>query len=83
MEPIALTVNFVDGSSETVTCIAADLIAFEERFDLSVVKLDNDIRLTHLFFLAWHSLKRTNATKEEFEKWAESVSIVSQAEEKK
>ena len=83
MEPIALTVNFVDGSKETVTCIAADLIAFEERFNLSVVKLEQDIRLTHLFFLAWHALKRSGGTKDEFEKWAESVAIVSQAEEKK
>jgi len=83
MDPISLTVSFADGSEETVTCIAADLIAFESRFDLSVVKLEQEIRLTHLFFLAWHSMKRQGKTKDEFEKWAESVAIVSQADEKK
>lgn len=83
MEPIALTVNFADGSKKTVTCIAADLIAFETKFDLSVVKLEQDLRLTHLFFLAWHSMKRVGDTTDEFEKWTESVAIVSQAEEKK
>lgn len=83
MDPIALTVNFADGSEETVTCIAADLIAFEARFDLSVVKLEQEIRLTHLFYLAWHALKRQGKTEDEFEKWAEGVSIVSQAAEKK
>jgi len=83
MNPIALLVEFTDGSTETIEAVAADLIAFEMKFDLSVVKLENDIRLTHLFFLAWHSLHRQGKTKDEFEKWAESVSIVGQAEEKK
>lgn len=83
MNPIALVVHFVNGSTETVEAIASDLVAFEERFDLSVVRLDKEIRLTHLFFLAWHALKRQGKTSDEFEKWVESVSIVSQAEEKK
>ena len=83
MNPIALLVEFTDGSQEPVDAIAADLIAFESKFDLSVVRLENEIRLTHLFFLAWHALKRQGKTKDEFEKWAESVSMVVQAEEKK
>ncbi len=83
MEPIALTVNFADGSKKTVTCIAADLIAFETKFDLSVVKLEQDLRLTHLFYLAWHATKRSGETSDDFEKWTESVAIVSQAQEKK
>jgi len=83
MNPIALEVHFLDGSSKTVDAIAADLIAFESKFDLSIVKLDDQLRLTHLFFLAWHALKRAGETGEDFEKWAESVSMVSQALEKK
>ena len=83
MNPIALVVQFLDGSEETVEAVASDLIAFEERFNLSVVKLETEIRLTHLFFLAWHACKRLGKTTDEFEKWVESVSIVSQAAEKK
>lgn len=83
MEPIALTINFLDGTSKTVEAVAADLIAFETHFDLSIARLDSNIRLTHLFFLAWHADKRTGGTKDDFEKWVESVSIVSQAESKK
>jgi len=83
MNPIALLVEFTDGSNESIEAIAADLIAFESKFDLSVVKLESEIRLTHLFFLAWHALKRQGKTKDDFEKWAESVSMVVQAEEKK
>jgi hypothetical protein len=36
-----------------------------------------------MFFLAWHALKRGGHTTDEFEKWVESVSMVSQAAEKK
>jgi hypothetical protein len=84
MNPIDLRVIFIDGSEEVVTALAADLIAFESKFDMSVAKLEKDVRLTHLFFLAWHVLKRKGKTTEEFEKWAESVSLVTgEAEVKK
>ena len=84
MNPINLRIEFIDGSFAEVTAIAADLIAFESRFDLSVARLEKEIRLTHLFFLAYSVLKRTGQTKEEFEKWVESVSIVTEgASEKK
>jgi len=83
MNPINLRVEFIDGSTAEVTAIAADLIAFEAHFDLSVARLEKEIRLTHLFFLAWRVLKRTSQTTEEFEKWTESVSLVTEASAKK
>ncbi len=83
MNPINLRVTFIDGTDTTVVAVAADLIAFESKFDLSIVKLESEIRLTHMFFLAWHVLKRTNQTEEDFEKWAESVSAVTEASQKK
>jgi hypothetical protein len=83
MNTINLQITSTDGTETTVTAVAADLIAFEARFDLSIVKLQSEIRLTHMFFLAWHVLKRTNKTNEEFEKWAEGVAAVTEASEKK
>jgi hypothetical protein len=83
MNPINLRVTFIDGTDKTVVAVAADLIAFESKFDLSIVKLESEIRLTHMFFLAWHVLKRTSQTEEDFEKWAESVSAVTEASQKK
>jgi hypothetical protein len=76
MNPIDLRVLFLDGSEETVTALAVDLIAFEAKFDMSVARLEKDVRLTHLFLLAWHVLKRQGKTSDEFEKWAEVVSLV-------
>jgi hypothetical protein len=83
MNPINLRVTYVDETSVECSAIAADLIAFEARFDLSVARLEKEVRLTHMFFLAWHALKRTGQTADEFEKWAESVSMVSEASTKK
>ena len=83
MNPIALTVTFLDGSEATVEAVAADLLAFESHFDLSIVKLQTEIRLTHLFFLAWHALKRGGQTSAEFEKWVETVSMVGEVSPKK
>jgi hypothetical protein len=83
MNPINLRVTFIDETTVECSAIAADLIAFEARFDLSVARLEKEVRLTHMFFLAWHALKRTGQTTDEFEKWVESVSMVSEASTKK
>lgn len=78
MNPINLQVQFIDGSTADCVAIAADLIAFETHFDISVGRLEKEIRLTHLFFLAWNVQKRTGLTGDTFEKWIESVSMVSE-----
>ena len=83
MNPINLRVTYIDETSVECSAIAADLIAFEARFDLSVARLEKEVRLTHMFFLAWHALKRTGQTADDFEKWVESVSIVTEASAKK
>ena len=83
MNPINLRVTYIDETTVECSAIAADLIAFESRFDLSVARLGDEVRLTHMFFLAWHALKRTGQTTDDFEKWVESVSMVSEAPTKK
>jgi hypothetical protein len=71
-----LLVTFLDGSSHEVSGIAADLVAFEAHFDMSVSSLGQDVKITHLLWLGWHVLKRTGETKDSFEKWVETVSTV-------
>ena len=83
MNPILLNISFADGTSKDVSTSAADLIAFEERFDMSIAQLEKNIRMTHLFFLAWHSSKRTGQTKDTFDKWVEGVDMVTIGEVKK
>lgn len=80
---INLQVTYADGATKQVEAGAADIVAFETKFDLSIARLEKDFRLTHLFFLAWAVEKRTGATKDEFDKWLESVTLVEAAEQKK
>lgn len=83
MDQINLQVEYVDGTSCTVTAIASDLVAFESKFDMSVAKIADEIRLTHLFYLAWHVLHRTKQTELEFDGWCDVVASVGDATEKK
>jgi hypothetical protein len=71
-----LLVTLLDGTSTEVTGVAADLVAFESHFDLSVARLNSEVKITHLLYLAWHVLKRTGQTKDTFEKWVELVDKV-------
>ena len=78
-----LNVTFLDGTNRTARAIAADFVAFESKFDLSIARLEKEIRLTHLLFLAWHAEKRTGQTQLEFEAWTETVDSVELAAAKK
>lgn len=77
-----LLVTFLDGTSSEVSGIAADLVAFESQFDISVSRLNADMKITHLLWLGWHVLKRTGETKHTFDKWVESVEGVEAASPK-
>jgi hypothetical protein len=80
---INLQVTYADGTTKQVEAGAPDIVAFETKFDLSIARLEKDFRLTHLFFLAWSVEKRTGGTKEDFETWLETVTLVEAAEQKK
>jgi hypothetical protein len=73
---INLQITFEDGTTKSVTCNAADLVAFEDKFNVSISALGAETKLSHLLFLAWHSEKRTGGTKDQFDKWLESVASV-------
>jgi hypothetical protein len=83
MNPIDLEITFLDGETVVVSTIAADLVAFEQKFNIAISRLQDDPRVTYFFYLAWHALKRTGGTKEEFDKWVNNVAGVGQAEVKK
>lgn len=72
---INLLVTFADGSTKEVSAQAPDIVAFEAKFDLSVARLESNIRITHLFYLAWHSLKRAGEALS-FEDWLETVANI-------
>jgi hypothetical protein len=79
---ITLRIEFTDGSHRDVAVNAADMVAFEEKFDVSVARLD-DPRIGWLLFLAWHSEKRTKVTDKTYEEWLDLVSSVGATDDPK
>lgn len=75
-----LRVTYLDGSAADVTATAADLVAFEQRWDKSVVSFGDNLRMTDLCWLAWHATKRSKADTPEFDSWIETVEFVGAAE---
>lgn len=72
-----LHIDYAGGVSRDIVANAADLVAFESKFDVSVAALGDSPKLSYLFYLAYSSEKRTGQTKDTFEKWLESVELVS------
>ena len=77
---ILLEVEYGTGEKVEVTASAIDLMKFEEKFELSIVRLDKEVKLSHLMFLAWTSLNRQKQTKLDFEGWAETVESIGLAD---
>jgi hypothetical protein len=77
---INLRIEFVTGESKEVSCVAPDLVKFEEKYDMSIAVLETQMRFTHLMYLAWASESRRKETIKEFDAWCEDVSAVEASE---
>lgn len=77
---IFLEVEYNSGEKVEVAASAVDLMKFEDKFELSIVRLDKEVKLSHLMFLAWTSLNRQKQTKLDFEAWAETVETIGLSE---
>lgn len=78
---IFLEVEYFGGEKAKATASAIDLMRFEEKFELSIVRLDKELKLSHLLFLAWTSLSRQKQTKLSFDDWAETVESIGLSEQ--
>jgi hypothetical protein len=80
-----LQVQYTDKPDETkdLICNPSDMVKLEERYNISIASLENNIKITHLLFLAWASESRTKATTLSFEEWVDTVEGVSPSEEQK
>ena len=75
-----LVITFADGTKKEIVASTADLVAFEDKFNVSVGSLASSQRLGHLLFLAWHSEHRTKSTKLGYDEWLETVEQVGEGE---
>ena len=77
---INLQITYSDSTTKELTAIAADLVSFESKFDLSIAKLEREVKLTHLLYIAWCVEKRTKGTALEFDAWVETIETIGLAE---
>jgi len=80
---INLRIEYTTGEPVEISATAPDLVAFENKFDLSIVKLETEMKITHLLFLAWHALTRKKLTDKDFDAWVEFVESVEPADSPK
>lgn len=74
---IEMTVKFINGTTAEVDAVFPDFIAFEKERRRSVVKLESEMQLTDLAWLAWQSEKRRGCTSLKFEPdWCSTVEAV-------
>jgi hypothetical protein len=79
---ITLQITFLDGTINEVVVSASDMVAFEDKFNLSVAKL-GEARISWLLFLAWHSEKRRKVTDKTYEEWIDLIESVGSVEDPK
>ena len=77
---INLRILFADGTSRDITCTASDLVKFEDKFNISISRLEDDVKVTYRLFLAWASESRRKATAMDFDAWVETVESVGASE---
>lgn len=79
---INLEVTYKDGTSKTVSAGASEIVAFEAKFDISMARLEKEVRLTHLLWLAW-VVEKNAGEKLDFDGWLKTVDMVAAADQKK
>jgi hypothetical protein len=79
---IALKVEYLDGTIESVEAVFADFVGFERTWQRSVVRLETEMRLTDLAWLAWSALTHRQKTKLKFDPdWIATVAQVTPADD--
>ena len=73
---INLQLTYDNSEAKEIVCNAADMVAFEDKFNVSIASLTNEPKMSYMLYLAWHSEKRSGGTKDSFEKWLETVDMV-------
>lgn len=73
---INLEIEYSSGDKVEAVCSAPDIVKFEDHFNIAITKAAQEMKLTHLLFLAHASLSRTKQTDLDFDKWTESVESV-------
>lgn len=71
-----LEVELEDGTKKPVRVTMSDMVKFEAKHDLSIAKLGQEMKISHLLWLAWSALTREKEVSVDFDTWVEGVAGV-------
>ena len=74
---LGLLVHANDGKQRLAVVQYADFCAFEEVHNCSMAKIEAEMKIRDLGWLAWHCEKRNKLHNLSFEVWREGVDMVS------
>lgn len=77
-----LEVEFENGTKQDVKVIMTDMVKFESEFNISIAKLGQEMKVTHLLWLAWSALTREKVVTNDFDSWTETVVSIGAADPK-
>lgn len=79
---IKLKITYINGVTKDVDALFPDFVSYERTWNKSVTKLDEELRLTDIGWLAWHVLFRTKEIVMPFDPdWIGTVEIIEVREE--
>ena len=74
---LGLTVHGTDGTKRVAVVAFPDLVKYEEAHDVSMSKVEDDMKVRDLAWLAWHCEKRNKLHQLDFDSWLEGVENIS------
>jgi len=77
---LGLTVHGTDGKKRLAIVAFADFVKYEEIHSVSMAKVEAEMKMRDLAWLAWHSEKRNKVTALDFDAWIETVEEITAAE---
>jgi hypothetical protein len=74
---LGVTVHGTDGKKRLAVVVFTDFVKYEEVHNVSMARIESDIKVRDLAWLAWHCEKRNKVTALEFDLWLETVEQIS------
>jgi hypothetical protein len=78
---LGLTVHLGDGKERLAVVAFADFVKFEEVHNVSMAKVEAEMKVRDLAWLAWHCEKRNKVTDLPFDSWLDTVENITAAPE--
>jgi hypothetical protein len=70
---MVIAVKGLDGTEVKVNPGPADHVAFEAKFEIPVADI---AQITHIYWIAYNTIRRSKQTNLEFEAWLESIESI-------